>query len=391
MEDNRGKPRQGVPSTGATAAAGENTGQTSYIERNRSLGFAPPRPDRASESQEQFAIDRSSATNPQSLYRGDSHQRREHEAHAAFSANSEIIATTPRRTAWTQGHTLSTPFDDVQQSTDVSQQQISRSASPRAAEHLEGEWQPSLSIGSINAKELGAREAARRHMLQWSKIYDFNSTHNPGSAETVGKHMAEATRVYEELCTSERAEDLLPQKQLPSYQNDRIQARTTLLWKTFLEAPDEGCQPMKLNITAALNGYDTGSIGFSDNYTLIYAGHIVETTCKSHHEFTTDRQERLDKYFEQFGPGHASFPDPCDVFLNCFYENGPERAISRNTADYMHSSGLNHRSQRAQIVCLLRDARLLISTEKMRSTQESSMRTILATIKYLWVSRKMTV
>lgn len=139
--------------------------------------------------------------------------------------------------------------------------------------------------------------------MQWDRICELNRARDPGSLEAMDRCRAEAKRVYEELCASERQEDILPENQLLSYQTRCIQARTALLWKTLLETPEEGCEPMKANITAALNAYETGVIGFSDTYSLIYAGRIVDTTCRTYAEFTIDRQRRLDRYLEQHGPG----------------------------------------------------------------------------------------
>lgn len=223
---------------------------------------------------------------------GDTHRLQE--AQTAFTANAEVTATTPRRTAWNREGLLSAP--PIVQSLNE--------------EHQDPEWTPRLALGSIDVKRLGAKEAARRHLLQWNRILEYNAIQNPGSLEMVTKHRDEAARVYEGLLASERDEDCLPKNELPSYRNERIQARTALLRNTLLETPEEGCEPMKANITAALKGYNTGAIGFSDHYTLIYAAQIVDTTCTTYSEFTTDRQGRLDRYFEEYGPGYLWWEPP---------------------------------------------------------------------------------
>lgn len=223
-------------------------------------------------------------------------RRRQDQVHSAFSANTEVQASTPRGTIWRGGH----PLD---------QGQIApREASP----DLEGsdEGQPSLALGTVNVHKLGPKEAARQHMLQWERIYEYHRDQNPSALPVVEKNRKEAKRVYESLRESERAEDVLPQNQIPAYQNERIQARTALLWKTIVESPDEGCGPMKTNITAALKGYDTGLISFSVTYTLIYAGRIVDTSCKTYAEFTHDREERLDRYFAEHDPGYLWWEPP---------------------------------------------------------------------------------
>lgn len=224
---------------------------------------------------------------------GAAHRLRE--AQDAFAANSIVNATTPRRTAWNREGLLSVPQNGQ---------------FPPGQEHRDPEWTPRLAIGSIDVARVGAKEAARRHLLQWNRILEYNAIHNPGSLETVTKHRDKVARVYAELLESDQDEHCLPRNELSSYRNGRIQARTLLLWNTLQETPEEGCEPMKANITAALKGYNTGAIGFSDHYTLIYAGHIVDTTCTSYSEFTIDRQQRLGQYFEEYGPGYLWWEPP---------------------------------------------------------------------------------
>ncbi|CAN8101352.1 unnamed protein product [Discula destructiva] len=224
------------------------------------------------------------------------------------------MASTPRRTAWNGGnHPLDAFVSSVSPEHLADKLTLHDTAGflPLATqEPWEHEWVPRLALGSVDADNLGALEAARRHMLQWEQIYEYNSVQNSGSLQVVEEHRAKARRVYEELCASDRVEDILPKKELLCHQNECIQARISLLRKTLRDAPEEGCEPMKENITAALKGYDTGAIGFSDNYTLIYAGRIVDTTAKSYVEFTVDRQKRLDRYFEQHGPGYFWWEPP---------------------------------------------------------------------------------
>jgi hypothetical protein len=58
----------------------------------------------------------------------------------------------------------------------------------------------------------------------------------------------------------------------------------------------------RINIKAAINGYGSGRIPYSDNFTLIYAGNIVDT-CPTYRSFCTDRKARLDRYYMAYGPG----------------------------------------------------------------------------------------
>lgn len=72
------------------------------------------------------------------------------------------------------------------------------------------------------------------------------------------------------------------------------------------------CEDEEVNIRAALEGYRTNAIPYSDNYTLIYAGHIVDF-CPTYRSFCVDRRERLDRYFAEFGPGWLWHEPPLSV------------------------------------------------------------------------------
>ncbi|KAF3057352.1 hypothetical protein GL218_05967 [Daldinia childiae] len=62
------------------------------------------------------------------------------------------------------------------------------------------------------------------------------------------------------------------------------------------------CEDEEVNIRAAIQGYQSGEILYSNNFTLLYGGHIVDV-CPSYQSFCVDRQERLDRYFARYGPG----------------------------------------------------------------------------------------
>ncbi|KAF3762230.1 hypothetical protein M406DRAFT_72249 [Cryphonectria parasitica EP155] len=259
----------------------------------------------------------------------DANQQQE-AARAAFSANSEVMATTPRRSAWTRSvHPLSGPAEE-EDSPSLATNSPDGSPTPEGAagpssletaqaqepeQPEDPEWRPSLAIGSIDASNLSPKEAARRHMLQWQHIHEYHRLHSPHALPTVERSLAEARRAYEELCMRDRQEDMVPRGQLASYQRECIEARTALLRTTLAEVEagarvGGGREPMRVNIMAALSGYGTGEIGFSERYTLIYAGRIVDTTCRSYAEFTADRQERLDMYLAHYGPGYLWWEPP---------------------------------------------------------------------------------
>ena len=66
------------------------------------------------------------------------------------------------------------------------------------------------------------------------------------------------------------------------------------------------------NICGAIAGYMTGTIQYSDHYTLMYAGEIVDTA-STYGEFVRDRQERLDRYALAHGPHWLWWEPPLKV------------------------------------------------------------------------------
>lgn len=238
-------------------------------------------------------------------------QEHQQEAQAAFSENSGVVAVTPRQSVWTGRHLLTDSQDKpFPWSFGGAVDDAPADGFERAPMSQEGEWQPSLAIGSINADKISAKEAARRHVLQWDQIVEYNRIHNPGSLRMVEEQRIKAQKVYEDISARGRAEDLVPKNELQSYQSECVESRSALLRKTLNEITSYGSEHMRVNIMTALDGYDSGNIGFSNTYTLIYAGHIVDTTCTTYAEFTVDRQERLDRYFKQYGTGYLWWEPP---------------------------------------------------------------------------------
>lgn len=62
------------------------------------------------------------------------------------------------------------------------------------------------------------------------------------------------------------------------------------------------CDAEAVNVRAALQGYASGEIGYSENFTLIYGGHIIDV-CPTYQSFCVDRSERLRRYGDKFGTG----------------------------------------------------------------------------------------
>lgn len=264
--------------------------------------------------------------------------RQHQEAQAAFWANAELVAVaTPRQSIWTGGNPLARDGDgDEHDEIDRPGAEASFPAphnnnNTRGSNAIDNppsqggenssvqdddasDWQPSLSIGSIDTTRLSAREAARRYMLQWDHIWEYNRKHHPGSLAVVERHRAEARREYEAVCARNHADDSVAPYQRRAFQQGRVAARVAVLRQALAEAeagPDAaGTAPMRRNMAAALDGYASGALGYSGTYALIYAGRIVDTSCTSYAEFTADRAARLDGYFAQHGPGYLWWEPP---------------------------------------------------------------------------------
>ncbi|ORY68630.1 uncharacterized protein BCR38DRAFT_472144 [Pseudomassariella vexata] len=95
---------------------------------------------------------------------------------------------------------------------------------------------------------------------------------------------------------------------------DLLVKERRLSWKpmktTFTRAHQQSEQPLqaskcsaeKINIQAVVTGYESGQIAYSEHFTLIYAGYIVDTS-PAYEFFAKDREERLNWYFSEFGEG----------------------------------------------------------------------------------------
>lgn len=81
--------------------------------------------------------------------------------------------------------------------------------------------------------------------------------------------------------------------------NTRVQERMETLHWALDTCKFEG---EEVNIRAALEGYASGEIEYSENFTLIYGGHIVDV-CPTYQSFCVDRAERIRRYADQHGDG----------------------------------------------------------------------------------------
>ena len=71
-------------------------------------------------------------------------------------------------------------------------------------------------------------------------------------------------------------------------------------------------EPEKVNIKAAIDAYESGEVGYTKDYALIWAGQVVDTAT-TYGEFCVDQAERLDRYAEKYGPHWLWWDDPLDI------------------------------------------------------------------------------
>jgi hypothetical protein len=81
--------------------------------------------------------------------------------------------------------------------------------------------------------------------------------------------------------------------------------RWTLANKTKFDAEAE-------NIRGAIAAYESGDIAYSDHFTILYAGKVVDTA-PNYGAFVVDRQERLDRYAKAHGPHWLWYEPPLNV------------------------------------------------------------------------------
>ncbi|KAI0203516.1 hypothetical protein F4808DRAFT_22269 [Astrocystis sublimbata] len=163
----------------------------------------------------------------------------------------------------------------------------------QAADQDKKPWE-SLVVGNVG-ENLSHIERMNREIEQQRYIVHYHESNSPDQVE-------HNKRILDKLI-SERAgmedneENNMPQDQREK--EERISDRLEVL-QWALESSQ--CDDERVNIMAAIQGYASGDIPFSLDFTLIYGGHIVDR-CPTYGSFCADRSERLDRYFEEHGPG----------------------------------------------------------------------------------------
>ncbi|KAI0428891.1 hypothetical protein F5Y09DRAFT_357322 [Xylaria sp. FL1042] len=154
-------------------------------------------------------------------------------------------------------------------------------------------WE-SLVIGSLG-ENLSNIERKNREIEQQRFIVKF---HEENSPHQVDHNRRILNRLMQERAEMEDNEEN-NMSQDEREKNERISRRLeSLRW--VLE--NSKCEDERINVRAAIQGYKSGWIPYSHDFTLLYAGHIVDR-CQSYESFSRDRTERLDRYFASHGPG----------------------------------------------------------------------------------------
>ncbi|KAL7620707.1 hypothetical protein AAE478_009704 [Parahypoxylon ruwenzoriense] len=154
-------------------------------------------------------------------------------------------------------------------------------------------WE-TLVIGDVG-ENLSYIEEKDRRIEQHRYILEHHKKHSPHQVAHHEGILNRLVREREQMADNE--ENNMPEDQRE--EKNRIGERLDILsWA--LETTR--CESEAVNIRAAIQGYQSGQIPYSRNFTLIYAGHIVDV-CPTYRSFCEDRQERLDRYFAEFGPG----------------------------------------------------------------------------------------
>ncbi|ETS81818.1 hypothetical protein PFICI_06820 [Pestalotiopsis fici W106-1] len=198
----------------------------------------------------------------------------------------EPVFRDPRKT---QNETQTTEPTQPEESKAVEFEEIQTTA-----ESDEKPWE-TLVIGAPLGDNLSKIEYKDREILQQKFIVEWTTRCEPDSTDA-------QQQLLEEMIEEKDSMEADPNSHLPF---DELQAATEApkrlnTLRYALQEPEY--QNQRENIEAAIEGYESGRIQCSENYTLLYAGKIVDT-CTSYQAFVVDRMERLDRYYEELGAG----------------------------------------------------------------------------------------
>ncbi|KAK4193465.1 hypothetical protein QBC35DRAFT_527508 [Podospora australis] len=166
------------------------------------------------------------------------------------------------------------------------------------------EWRPSVVVGAplwLGHEDPSRVEIADRKVAQtalWAHYY------KPSSA--FAEMHQRAVQARNELDEKDET-NTKPRSELTSIQTDLINQRLDAL-RSFIS--DSEFAPEKTNMEAAIAGYESGDIPYSNtHYTLIWAGKIVDRH-ESFESFTQNRSALLDRYATDHGPGWLWYEPP---------------------------------------------------------------------------------
>ncbi|KAK0731406.1 hypothetical protein B0H67DRAFT_639809 [Lasiosphaeris hirsuta] len=168
---------------------------------------------------------------------------------------------------------------------------------------VSGRWAPSIVIGSplwLEGEDPSRIEIADRRIAQcraWVEYYQGVSKFACLLEEAIDQR----ARLDEDNEANTK-----PRSSLASIRSKAIAERLELLGY-ILESSE--FPPERANIEAAISGYESGGIPYSSSYTIIWAGQIVDR-CSDYASFASDRDERLDRYFAEYGEGWLWYEPP---------------------------------------------------------------------------------
>ncbi|AEO53357.1 hypothetical protein MYCTH_42394, partial [Thermothelomyces thermophilus ATCC 42464] len=235
---------------------------------------------------------RSSTTSRRAAYnaRNFAHNRHSHEA-AIFGSHRVRTRSVARAEGQElQGHT---------QHADSHPGVVRTDSSDKAVK----EWKPSIVIGSplwLEGEDLSAIQIADRKVAQ-TRLWADHYRGVPYFAQAHQEAVEQRQRLDE---ASE--ENTKPRSALESTRNRAIQDRLDVLGALLQSS---SFPPERQNIEAAMAGYRSGAILYSDSYTLLWAGRVVDR-CPDYSSFTRDREARLNRYAAEYGPGWLWYEPP---------------------------------------------------------------------------------
>ncbi|KAF4783984.1 hypothetical protein HER10_EVM0002610 [Colletotrichum scovillei] len=201
---------------------------------------------------------------------------------------------------------------------------------------------PPLVIGAPLGKNLTVVEAARRLVAQWEAIHESTLSSTPDAAGPILEELTRARAQLDALTAQQQQhhgeedthvpllyEDSVttPLNSLQAHKDQAIASRIKFLTDSL---QDSSFPPEHANITAAISLYRASRIPYSANWTLIYAGHLVDFA-PTYASFTADRAARLARYSRLHGEGWLWIEPPLARDAGC----GPSPFFSARKSTFL--------------------------------------------------------